>query len=159
MMRQDYILRLISDLRQFVAGVLGTGDPARASEVLHAIMHAQQRLFNVPPAQFLGLSLAEQVDLLTRAESPMHAVEKVATYAATLNEAARVYDTINRDDMAVSSRQLALGALLTAAQRWPDQRDDVADEIARLRAVLSDDSLNPVVLEMVRAWDIGSTDS
>lgn len=159
MMRQDYILRLISDLRQFVAGVLGSGDPARASEALHAILHAQQRLFNVPPAQFLGLSLDEQIDLLTRAESPAHAVEKVATYAATLHEAARVYDTMSRDDMAVSSRQLALGALLTAAQRWPDQRNQVADEIAQLRAMLPDDSLNPPVQEMVRTWDTNNAGS
>ena len=153
MMRQDYILRMISELRQFVAGVLGTGDPARASEALHAILHAQQRLFNEPPAQFLGLSLDEQIDRLTRAESPAHAIEKVVTYAATLNEAARVYAATNRDDMVVSSRLLALGALLTAAQRWPEQRNQVADEIARLRATLPDHLLNPPMREMVLAWD------
>lgn len=153
MMRQDYILRLISELRQFVAAVLGTGDPARAGEALHAILHAQQRLFHLPPEQFLGLSMDEQVDRLTRAESPAHAVEKVATYAATLNEAARVYEATNRDDMAAASRQLALGVLLTAAQRWPEQRAQVADEITRLRATIADDSLNPPVREMLRGWD------
>lgn len=153
MIRQDYILRLISDLRQFVASVLGTGDPARASEALHAILHAQQRLFHVPPPEFLGLTLDEQIDLLARAEAPAHAVEKIATYAATLNEAARVYETINRDDMAASSRQLALGVLLSAASRWPEQRHQVADEIARLRAILPDESLNPPVREMALAWD------
>lgn len=159
MMRQDYILRLISELRQFVAGALGTGDRARASEALHAIMHAQQRLFHGPPEQFLGLTLDEQIDRLTRAESPAHAVERVATYAATLNEAARVYAALNRDDMAASSRQLALGALLTAAQRWPEQRHAMADDIAQLRLAIPDDSLNPPVRAMVRAWDTNSAGS
>ncbi|MCC6416562.1 MAG: hypothetical protein IT582_11690, partial [Opitutaceae bacterium] len=137
------------ELRQFVANALGTGDPARASEALHAIMHAQQRLFHVPPEKFLACSMDEQVDLLTRAESPAQAVEKTATYAATLNEAARVYAATNRDDLAAASLQLALGALLTAAHRWPGQRAQLAEEIARLRAVIPEDALNPPVREML----------
>lgn len=153
MIRQDYILRLISDLRQFVASVLGTGDPARANEALHAILHAQQRLFRVPPSEFHGLTLDEQIDLLARAEAPAYAVEKIATYAATLSEAARVYESINRDDMAASSRQLALGVLLTAASRWPEHRHQVANEIAQLRTILPVESLNPPVREMMHAWD------
>lgn len=153
MMRQDYILRLIGELRQFVAAVLGSGDPARVGEALHAILHAQQRLFNAPPAQFLGLTLDQQLDLLGRAEAPAHAVEKAATYAATLVEAARVYDATHRDDLAAGSRQLALTVLLTAAQRWPEQRDQLAAEVAQLRTALPEASLNPPVRELLRAWD------
>lgn len=153
MMRQDYILRLIGELRQFVAAVLGSGDPARAGEALHAILHAQQRLFQVPPAQFLGLPLDQQMDLLGRAEAPAHAVEKAATYAATLIEAARVYDATHRDDLAASSRQLALAGLLTAAQRWPGQRDQLAAEVAQLRTALPAESLHPPVRELLRTWD------
>lgn len=153
MMRQDYILRLIGELRQFVAAVLGTGDPARAGEALHAILHAQQRLFHLPPAQFLGLTPEQQVELLGRAEAPAHAVEKVATYAATLVEAARVYAATHRDTLAAGSRQLALTVLLTAAQRWPEQRDQLAAEVAQLRTALPEASLNPPVRELLRAWD------
>ncbi|MBW7893897.1 MAG: hypothetical protein H3C27_02185 [Opitutaceae bacterium] len=153
MMRQDYILRLIGELRQFVAAVLGSGDPARAGEALHAILHAQQRLFQVPTAQFLGLTLDQQLDLLGRAEAPAHAVEKAATYAATLIEAARVYDATHRDDLAAGSRQLALAVLLTAAQRWPGQRDQLAAEVAQLRTALPAESLHPPVRELLRTWD------
>jgi hypothetical protein len=153
MMRQDYILRLIGELRQFVATALGTGDPARAGEVLHAILHAQQRLFHAPPAEFLGLTLDQQVDLLGRAESPAQAGEKAATYAATLVEAARVYDATHRDDLAAGSRQLALAVLLTAAQRWPEQRGQLAADVGHLRRALPDESLNPPVRELLRAWD------
>lgn len=153
MMRQDYILRLIGELRQFVATVLGSGDPARAGEALHAILHAQQRLFQVPPAEFLGLSLDQQVEHLGRAESPAHAVEKVATYAATLVEAARVYDATHRADLAAGSRQLALAVLLTAAQHWPEQHGQFAADVEHLRSTLPDESLNPPVRELLRAWD------
>lgn len=153
MMRQDYILRLIGELRQFVAAVLCSGDPARAGEALHAILHAQQRLFHAPPAQFLGLTLEQQLVLLGRAEAPAHAVEKAVTYAATLVEAARVYDATHRDDLAAGSRQLALTVLLTAAQRWPEQRDQLAADVAQLRAALPEASLNPPVRELLHAWD------
>lgn len=125
MIRQDYLLRLITELREFVATVLGSGDPTRAREALHAIMQAQQRLFQSPPPQFLGLTLDAQIDLLTRAEAPLHAVEKVAIYAATLTEAARVYAAMRRDDLATASRQLAREARLVAAERWPNHRTEV----------------------------------
>lgn len=156
MIRQDYILRLIAELRQFVSAMIGTGDSARAGEALHAVLHAQERLFQRPPAQFLGLTLDEQVELLGRMESPEAAMQKVATYAATLEQAARVYDATNRDDLSANSRQLALGVLLTAAQRWPELRDQVAEEIAKLRATVPDESLNPPMRELLREWDTHS---
>ena len=151
-MRQDYILRLIAELRQFVAAMLGTGDPARAGEALHAVLHAQERLFQRPPAEFLALMIDEQVELLGRAESPAAALEKVITFAATLKLAAEVYDATNRDALAASSRQLALGALLTAAQRWPESGTDFLDQINRLKEQLPDELLNPTVRELLEQY-------
>lgn len=153
MMRQDYILRLIGELRQFVGEVLGSGDPGRTGEALSAVLHAQQQLFHRLPEDFTGRSLDDQVDLLARGESAVAAVEKAATYAATLTEAARVYAAANRDALAQSSRQLALGVLLTAAQRWPEQRGLLVDEVTALRAQLPIESLLPPVAELLAAWD------
>lgn len=113
------MLRLIADLRQFVAAVLGTGDPTRTGEALHAILHAQQSLFQLPPGRFLGLSLEMQIDLLAHAEAPADAIEKVTAYAETLTEAARIYAATNRAELAMASRQLAQEALRIAAVRWP----------------------------------------
>jgi hypothetical protein len=154
MMRQDYILRLISELRQFVGAMIGTGEPGRAGEALHAVLHAQERLFQRPPAEFLSLTLVQQVELLGRAESPAVAAEKVATYAATLEQAARVYEATNRDALAISSRQLAFGVLLTAAQRWPDQRAHLAEDITTLRHQLAAVELPPPVQELFEAWAV-----
>jgi hypothetical protein len=153
MMRQDYILRLIAELRQFVGAMIGSGDPGRAGEALHAVLHAQEQLFHRPPAEFVGLGLEAQVELLGRGESALNATEKVATYAATLEQAARVYEATNRDQLALNSRQLALGALLVAAQRWPEQCDSLAAEITTFRSQLTDDVLNPLVRGLWDDWD------
>ena len=152
MIRQDYILRLISELRQFVGAMIGTGDPGRAGEALHAVLHAQERLFQCPPANFLGLTIDQQVEQLGRDESPETAVEKVATYAATLEQAARIYEATNRDQLAKNSRQIALGSLLIATNRWPEQRTLMADGITTLRQELAAVELHPHVQELLDTW-------
>ncbi|MFM1850710.1 MAG: hypothetical protein RIS54_394 [Verrucomicrobiota bacterium] len=47
----------------------------------------------------------------------------------------------------------ALGVLLTAAQRWPEQRGLLVDEVTALRAQLPIESLLPPVAELLAAWD------
>lgn len=151
--RQDYILRLIDELRQFVGTMLQGGDPGRGEEALHAVLHAQQKLFQRPPAEFLGLDLDRQLDLLAKGESPEGAAEKAATYAVILAEAARIYDGTNRPSLAFSSRQLALSVVLTAARRWPAQRTLFAESVDSLRARLPAADLHPPVRELLADWD------
>ncbi|MFI5356285.1 MAG: hypothetical protein ACHQ4G_03010 [Opitutales bacterium] len=151
--RQDYILRLIDELREFVSAMLRSGDPGKGAEALHAVLHAQQQLFQRPPAEFLSADLGQQIDLLAQGESPAGAVENVATYAALLEQAARVYDGLNRPALALGSRQLALAALAAAAARWPAQRADVAAQLGALRAAIPDEALNPPVRELLRDFD------
>ena len=153
-LRQDYILRLIDELRQFVSAMLeGGGEPGRGEEALLAVLHAQQQLFQRQPAEFMGLSLAAQIDLLAHGEAPVDAVEKVRTYALILEQAARVYEGGNRSSLAVNSRQLALCALLSATQRWPMQRAALASAIDSLRQQIDDEALNPPVRELLSAYD------
>ena len=151
--RQDYILRLIDELREFVNAMVRGGDPGQGAEALHAVLHAQQQLFQRPPAEFLSADLAQQIDLLARGESPAGAVEKVATYAAILEQAARVYDSLPRPTLALGSRQLALAALATAAVRWPAQRADLAAQLGALRATIPVEALNLPVRELLQAFD------
>ncbi len=153
MQRQDYILRMIGELRQFVRGALGAGGSTGAKEALHAVMHAQQQLFQQPVAEVLALSLHEQIEQLGRGHTTDIAAEKVITYAAILGQAALVYDGTSQPDLALGSRQLALGALLTAAIRWPEIGAELAGEIEVLRKQLSDEELNAPVQEMLREWD------
>ena len=58
--RSDYILQQIDLLRQFVKRVVGKRPDPELDEALLLAMHLQEKLFPVPPAQFLRLELAEQ---------------------------------------------------------------------------------------------------
>lgn len=155
--RQDYILRLIDELREFVNAILQGGHPERGKEALHAVVHAQQQLFQRPPAEFLGHDLTGQIDLLARGESPAGAAEKVATYAEILVEAARAYDGLQRSPLTASSRQLALAVLLEGALRWPDQREVFEAPMAGLLAEIPIADLNPPVREMLDRFKATTT--
>ena len=144
---------MIGELRQFVRAALGAGGAPGAKEALHAVMHAQQQLFQRPVAEVMGLSLFEQIDLLGLGYTPDVAAEKVSTYAAILEQAALVYDGTSQPDLALGSRQLALGALLTAANRWPETASMLEAEITALRRQLSEEELNAPVQEMLHGWD------
>lgn len=143
--RQDYILRLISELQQFVSAIIASGDPGKREEAVHAVMHAQQQLFQRPLTEIMGMTLDEQIAALSQGEPPAGAVEKIGNYAAILEQVARVYEGTDRTSLAVGSRQLALAALATASARWPEQRGGIAAQLAALRARVSPEDINPVV--------------
>src|SRR5689334_10930334 len=59
--RQDYILRQIDLLRQFVKRVVHKRPDPELDEALLLAMHLQEKLFPLPPAEFLRLDLAAQI--------------------------------------------------------------------------------------------------
>lgn len=141
-------MRLISDLGQFVRAAVAGGKPGVETEALQAVMHAQQQLFQQPPEVILQSSLDEQIDHLARGETPEGAAARVDAYATILSQAAQVYDHLGRDSLAQSSRILALSALLTATVRWPEQRDALADTIARLHDQIPIEEFPPPLVEL-----------
>lgn len=151
--RQDYLLRMITDLGQFVRAAVSSGEPGRQSEALQAVMHAQRQLFQEPPEVFLSLTLDEQIDHLSRGETPAGAIERINAYAEILDQAARVYEQGAKIALAQSSRHLGLSALLTAAIRWPEQRETLAPVIARMREPLSAEAYPPPLRELVDDYD------
>lgn len=154
--RQDFMLRLTDELRRYVEAILGTNRPGRGAEAMHAVLHAQQQLFQRPPAEFLGLAPDAQLDLLTRGEPPAGAAEKASTYVVILQEAARIYEVVGRPPLATGSRQLALQIALVAAARWPEQRKTFAPQVAELRAALPAEA-PPPLRELLAAWDAAET--
>ena len=150
--RQDYILRLIRELGQMVSAAVASGDPGKEAQALHGVMHAQQQLFNQTAQDILSLTLDEQIEVLSRGESPDAAVEKIATYAAILEQAARVYANTNRPLLATNSRLLSLSALLTTVVRWPDQRGIVEQSIDDLTNKLEEGDLTPPVRELLEHY-------
>lgn len=113
--RQDYILRQIDLLRQFVARLAGKRPDLELEEALLLSFHLQEKLFPLPPAEFLRLALPDQIAALRRSESAADARDKCLAYASLLAETAVLYDYKGRDDLAAGARQMALYAVLGLA--------------------------------------------
>jgi hypothetical protein len=124
--RQDYILRQIDLLRQFVKRVVQKRPDPELDEALLLALHLQEKLFPLPPVQFLQLELSEQIEQLRRNESRTEGNAKCGAYAALLAETARLYEHKGMPDFAAGARQMALYAALSVAL------DDPADAEANL---------------------------
>ncbi len=146
--RQDYILRQIELLRQFVARLTtGKGD-RELEEALLLSFHLQEKLLPMPPGDFLRLELAEQIEALRRNESPAAAHEKILTYAGLLAETAALYELKHRDDLAAGARQMGLYAALCATAEQPGDPGARA-LVERLSATLTPDELHAPVAELL----------
>ena len=127
--QEDYILREIAMLRRLVARLTGKRDPVGIEEALQASFDLQQKLFQMPAAEFLRLEVSEQVARLSRFDSPMAAQERCLTYVGLLQETARIYDFKGNDDLAGGARQLALQVALHLALQGPP--NPAADALVR----------------------------
>ena len=146
--RQDYILRQIELLRQFVARLASGNGDREMEEALLLSFHLQEKLLPLPPAEFLRLDLAAQIETLRRNESPRAAHEKILTYAGLLAETAELYTLKHRDDLADGARQMGLYAALCAALETPGDTAAAA-LVERLAACLDPAVLHAPVAELL----------
>lgn len=135
--RDDYLIRMIEQLRQFVAEALRRRERGQLDLALVMLMQAQEKLFARPTAAFIALPLEEQLRLLIIDEPPDQAREKTELYATLLKEAARIYRAREQTELANSALQLALHVTLTAAHTWPAHRDALRMEAAALLSELA----------------------
>ena len=151
--QQDYILRQIDLLRQFVKRVVHKRPDPELDEALLLALHLQEKLFPLPPAEFLRLDLAAQIALLRTNESRTTGNARCIAYATLLAETARLYEHKGEPDFAAGARQMGLYAALSVALDNPT--DAEANQLAReLLAQLDAGSLHPPVvalLEQLRA--------
>ena len=127
--RQDYILRQIDLLRQFVARLAGKRVDHELDEALLLSFHLQEKLFPLPPVEFLRLDMSGQIAALRRSETAETAREKCLAYASLLAETAMLYEFKGREELASGARQMALYAALCIALE--NRTDPVAVELAR----------------------------
>jgi len=146
--RQDYILRQIDLLRQFVKRIVGKRPDPELEEALLLAFHLQEKLFPIPPVQFLQLELSAQVELLRRHESPAIGNENCRAYAALLAETARLYEHKGQPDLAAGARQMGLYAALSVV--LADSADGEASALAReLLAAIDVQTLHPPVIALL----------
>ena len=128
-LRQDYILRQIDLLRQFVKRIVQKRPDSELDEALLLALHLQEKLFPVPPAEFLQLGMPEQIAQLRRNESRADGNAKCTAYAALLAETALLYDHKGQPDFAAGARQMGLYAALSVA--LDDSTDAEANLLSR----------------------------
>jgi hypothetical protein len=146
--RQDYILRQIELLRQFVARLTSSGGNRELEEALLLSFHLQEKLFPLPPAEFLRLELADQVEALRMHETPAAGRDNCLTYARLLAETAALYDLKGRADLADGARQMALYAALCVA--LDGTGEPAPDELINaLRSRLDPEAFHAPVAELL----------
>lgn len=149
--RQDYLLRQMELLRQFMARLAHDHRPAEVEQALQLSLTLQEKLMPLPAADFLQLDAAAQLAALSRHEQPEDAAEKCLTYAELLVHTAGLYDLRGRDDLALGARQLALHIATLAALEHGDAA--ARENVALLRLLVPDENLHPPVRELLRRLD------
>jgi hypothetical protein len=153
--REDYLLRLIEELREFVARAVALRNTDQLGEALLTVVTAQERLFARPAVDFTSRAIDEQLRLLTIDESAETARGKCLAYASILREAGNVYRALGREDLAASAWQLALYVTLTVAVGNEGKAGELRPAIGDLRARLTDDALQPPVRELLARLPAG----
>lgn len=147
--QQDYLLRQIDLLRQFVKRLLSKRPDPELDEALLLALHLQEKLFPVPPADFLRLALAEQIALLRRNEAQGTGNEKCRAYAALLTETARLYEHKGQPDLAAGARQMGLYAALSVAVENRDD-DEAASLVRELLGTVDVQTLHAPVIALLK---------
>ncbi len=151
-MPDDYILRFIDLLRQFVARIAQLRESGQLESALAAALHAQEKLFALPADQFLPLGIDTQLQLLAAGESPENRRTKQLGLAALLREMGLVYLARDRPDLATGAFQLSLHAYLTVALEAGPEGDEVRSVIRELLGRISPDQIHPPVAELLREF-------
>jgi len=150
--RQDYILTQIELLRRFVARLANKREQAGLDEALQLAFHLQEKLFPLPPDEFLRLEVGRQIEALMAGESKAAGHKKCLTYAQLLKETAMLYQIRGRDDLAAGARQLALHVALSIAMDQPESPEPIDALVEELSALVDHENLHPPVLELLNAY-------
>lgn len=133
--REDYILRMIEELRLFIAQVITLRGAGRYDEALIAIINAQERLFGMPAQQVLATDPASQFELLTKGESAEIGRPKCLALANLLAETAHVYTDKGQAALAVGAWRFAIEILERAHTRFGDNESgEVVRKLAEARS-------------------------
>lgn len=111
--KEDYFLRHLSVLRQFLAQVAKLRVSGQPEQAMVVLMQAQEKLFCRPPSQVLALGLEDQLRLLATGVSQEDARECQIGYALLLKEAGLCYADRGRPEIAATAFGTALRIVRT----------------------------------------------
>jgi hypothetical protein len=143
--KEDYLLRMIEELRECVVRALRLRNQAAIEEALLAVVQARERLFARPSAEFASLPVDQQLELLSLGQDSVAARGRCLAYALILKEAALVYEVQGDPALAASAFQLALYIHLIVAVQSPEDFAALREPINDLLCRLDVDGLYPPV--------------
>jgi len=147
--RDDYILRYLELIRQFLAQVVKLRDGGNLDQALRVLFQAQEKLFARPASEFITRSLDEQLQLLTIGESNENARAKRIGYALLLREAGLIYLQRDRADLGESAFQLALQIMLIVSVEAPKETEEHRPMLQDLLSRVKPEQLHPPVKELL----------
>lgn len=148
--RDDYLLRLIAQLRQALAEIFKFRGGGHYEAALHAAFAAQEKLFSRTTAELSKLSLDELLRLLRLDESKATAREKLLGYASLLKETGHTYEAMGREPLAAGCYQLALQVMLSVAVEDDPCAEELREKMRELLAKIPPEQLHEPVKEMLR---------
>jgi hypothetical protein len=147
--RDDYILRYLELIRQFLTQAIKLRDGGNLDQALRVLFQAQEKLFARPASEFITRSLDEQLQLLVIGESKENARAKRIGYALLLQEAGLIYRQRDRADLAESAFQLALQIMLIVSVEAPKETEEHRPMIQELLSRVNVDQLHAPVKELL----------
>ena len=152
--RQDFIQRLLEELRRTLVQVRRFRDAGSHDAALATLLQAQERLFVRPAQEFMVLPVDKQLRLLVIGESDAAAREKSLIFATLLTEMGITYQVRGQVAPAHGAYQLALQVLLLAAHQFASQNfPEFRVGIDALRPLLPAEQLSPEVAALLAAFD------
>jgi hypothetical protein len=153
--RQDYLLRLIEELTQFLARAVFQRKGGREQESLTAIVQSCERLFGLEAAELFQFTPDQHFIMLTDGEAPENARAKALIYAALTAEAGRNYAALGKTDLARASFLSALRLTLRTRENFPtdDPPPSYAPAIPELLGLLQGQPLDPETAGWLRPGD------
>lgn len=149
-LRDDYILRFVNLLREALAEALKLRQGGRYEQALILLIQTQEKLFVRPAAEFIGLSLDQQVELLRRGEKPTDARIKLLAYGSLLREAGLNYLARDRADLASGAFQAALHANLIVALEDTTRDVELHSTISDLLKRVPPEQLHAPTVELLK---------
>jgi hypothetical protein len=119
MPERDYLLRLIEQAAQVLAGIVREREEGRPEAAVQGVIHAMEQLFGLSVEDLAALDLEGILGQLTREESPENARDKCLAFAALNEQAGLAF--LERDLPALSQPafHLALVFTLQALTAYP----------------------------------------
>jgi hypothetical protein len=148
--RDDYFLRFVNLLREALAEAVKLRQGGRHEQALLVIIQTQEKLFVRPAAEFIGLTLDQQIELLRRGEKPVDVRMKLLAYASLMREAGEIYAARDRAELAAGAFQAALHVNLVVATEDAAPDDNLLGTIGELLKRIPPDQLQPPVVEMLQ---------